>query len=470
MKRFTLLLIVLLYGNLLCQEQDVISLIDSKISSFNNFGTKGLSDNREAELIELYYQSKQNDYYKGQVESLLILCHDYLYQRKRYHDVFIRAKDVEKLSLEAKDYKTTAIANNYIGIALLELGLLEEAKQNFKNSLSYSAKIPEEIIKNVVFFKNFRFLSRYYELSEQKDSSTIYLNKAVQAFDKIPNTYFLKRKFAADIHLELAKHFIEVKNAKKAFYYLNEVKRNQYSDFIKADFYFLNAKLDLLYNKRNSALDYLKKAETLAANINYNQLMIKIYDELAAFYEYKEPKEQIVYLKKSSVLKDSIREVNRAQINEINSYSRNNKEHLILDTAKYTYLVIIAFIVLIAGLLFFFRKSIFKKETPIEKDNKAPSKVSLADLAQLAYANDPSFLNLFRKSFPAFEKKLLEINSSLKPMDVEVCIYIKLNFTTKQIAQLKNVSVRAVEGRKYRIRKALGIKPDENMNVWMSEI
>ncbi len=55
-------------------------------------------------------------------------------------------------------------------------------------------------------------------------------------------------------------------------------------------------------------------------------------------------------------------------------------------------------------------------------------------------------------------------------MDVEVCIYIKLNFTTKQIAQLKNVSVRAVEGRKYRIRKALGIKPDENMNVWMSEI
>ena len=31
MKRFTLLLIVLLYGNLLCQEQDVISLIDEKI-------------------------------------------------------------------------------------------------------------------------------------------------------------------------------------------------------------------------------------------------------------------------------------------------------------------------------------------------------------------------------------------------------------------------------------------------------
>lgn len=77
-------------------------------------------------------------------------------------------------------------------------------------------------------------------MSEQKDSSTIYLNKAVQAFDKIPNTYFLKRKFAADIHLELAKHFIEVKNAKKAFYYLNEVKRNQYSDFIIFIFLMLN--------------------------------------------------------------------------------------------------------------------------------------------------------------------------------------------------------------------------------------
>ena len=78
----------------------------------------------------------------------------------------------------------------------------------------------------------------------------------------------------------------------------------------------------------------------------------------------------------------------------------------------------------------------------------------MADLAQLAYNKDPSFCNVFKSKFPDFERKLLGINSSLKPLDIEVCIYIKLNFSTKQIAQLKNVSVRAVEGRKYRIRKA----------------
>jgi hypothetical protein len=305
----------------------------------------------------------------------------------------------------------------------------------------------------------------------KKDSSRIYLNKTIQAFDKIPNSYFLKKRFATDVHLELAKYFIEVKNAKKAVFYLNEVKRNQYSDFVKADFYFLNAKLDLLLNKNTSALDYLKKTEALAVKINYNQLIIKIYDELAVLYEYKNPKKQILYLKKSSFLKDSIREINRTQINEINLNSRsNNKDYTVDERTKYIYIILIVFVA-IATVLFFFRKKIFKKSSKAEEGDKVIiTKVSLADLAQLAYNKDPSFCNVFKSKFPDFERKLLGINSSLKPLDIEVCIYIKLNFSTKQIAQLKNVSVRAVEGRKYRIRKALDIKQEENMYVWMSEI
>ena len=84
--------------------------------------------------------------------------------------------------------------------------------------------------------------------------------------------------------------------------------------------------------------------------------------------------------------------------------------------------------------------------------------------------NATSFYIKFKEVFPGFEDKILSINTSLKPLDLEICAFIKLNFTTKQIATIKNISVRAVEGRKYRIRKALSISQDDNMYVWMSKI
>ena len=169
-------------------------------------------------------------------------------------------------------------------------------------------------------------------------------------------------------------------------------------------------------------------------------------------------------------MKDSIRESSRAQINDINLNSVKSNQSVFDEKTQYL-LMFFSVLAVVFGLIFFFRKSIFKrtfKEKVEEK--KSDFNLSLAELAQLAYDKDSSFCNTFMTIFPDFESKLLEINPSLKPLDIEVCIYIKLNFSTKQIAQLKNISVRAVEGRKYRMRKALGIKPEENMYLWMSEI
>ncbi len=454
----------------MCQEGNVIRWIDGKISAFSKNKPIGLTEAREAELIELHYLSKQNNYYKGQVESLFILCQDYLNQKKRYNDLFVRAKNIEALSLEENDYKSLSMAKNYLGIALLELGFLEEAKLNFQSSLVHTAKVSEEFTKNTLYFKNFSLLSRYYELIGKNDSAIFYLNKSAKIFNKIPDSSLLKKNYMTDIYLDLAKQFIHSDNTNKAQIYLNKVNNNQYSDFVKADFYFLSAQLQLKINNKKTALEYFKKAETLANEIKYSQLSVKIYDELSDFYDHNNPKEQIFYLKKSSVLKDSIRESSRAQINDINLNSVKSNQSVFDEKTQYL-LMFFSVLAVVFGLIFFFRKSIFKrtfKEKVEEK--KSDFNLSLAELAQLAYDKDSSFCNTFMTIFPDFESKLLEINPSLKPLDIEVCIYIKLNFSTKQIAQLKNISVRAVEGRKYRMRKALGIKPEENMYLWMSEI
>lgn len=52
---------------------------------------------------------------------------------------------------------------------------------------------------------------------------------------------------------------------------------------------------------------------------------------------------------------------------------------------------------------------------------------------------------------------------SLSKTDLRLCVYIKLNLSTKEIADLMNISPRSVEMARYRLRKKLGLSPDESI-------
>jgi hypothetical protein len=53
--------------------------------------------------------------------------------------------------------------------------------------------------------------------------------------------------------------------------------------------------------------------------------------------------------------------------------------------------------------------------------------------------------------------------------DLQLCAYLRLNLSTKEIAQLTGNSVRGVEVARYRLRKKLDLAPDQNLNEFMIE-
>jgi DNA-binding CsgD family transcriptional regulator len=54
--------------------------------------------------------------------------------------------------------------------------------------------------------------------------------------------------------------------------------------------------------------------------------------------------------------------------------------------------------------------------------------------------------------------------------DLEYCALIKLDFNTKEIAQSKDISIRTVESKKYRLRKKLNLPEDiKNINSWFPD-
>lgn len=63
----------------------------------------------------------------------------------------------------------------------------------------------------------------------------------------------------------------------------------------------------------------------------------------------------------------------------------------------------------------------------------------------------------------AFVQKLIHKYPELSHSDLRLCTYLRMNLSSKEIAPLMRISVRGVENHRYKIRKKLGLKPEENL-------
>ena len=74
-----------------------------------------------------------------------------------------------------------------------------------------------------------------------------------------------------------------------------------------------------------------------------------------------------------------------------------------------------------------------------------------------------NFQKQFANLYPDFIKDLTNKYKDLTSNDVKVCCYLKMNQSTKDIAQLTGLSIRAIENRRYRLRKKLDLGKEMNL-------
>ena len=67
------------------------------------------------------------------------------------------------------------------------------------------------------------------------------------------------------------------------------------------------------------------------------------------------------------------------------------------------------------------------------------------------------FAQHFDKVHSDFVAVLKEKHNNITPNELKLCTYLRMNLSTKEIAQLMNISVRGIEISRYRLRKKLGI-------------
>jgi hypothetical protein len=86
-----------------------------------------------------------------------------------------------------------------------------------------------------------------------------------------------------------------------------------------------------------------------------------------------------------------------------------------------------------------------------------------------------------KHEWETFENNLNQINNefigtlakkypNLTSKDVKLCIYLKMNLSSKEIAPMLNISFRGVELQRYRLRKKLNLTQDDNLSKFLINI
>jgi DNA-binding CsgD family transcriptional regulator len=73
------------------------------------------------------------------------------------------------------------------------------------------------------------------------------------------------------------------------------------------------------------------------------------------------------------------------------------------------------------------------------------------------------FTQHFDKVQRDFLATLKEKHPGITPNELKLSAYLRMNLSTKEIAQLMNISVRGVEISRYRLRKKLGLPAGGNL-------
>jgi DNA-binding CsgD family transcriptional regulator len=67
----------------------------------------------------------------------------------------------------------------------------------------------------------------------------------------------------------------------------------------------------------------------------------------------------------------------------------------------------------------------------------------------------------------AFLKRLAEKHPDLTGREFKLCAYIRMGMSSKEIAALTNISFRAVENNRYRLRQKLKLERSENLSNYI---
>lgn len=439
--------------------------------------------------VEIYLkEAKEKGDWKAELYLMANRCR-YHYLKENPDELIKAAEMLTNRAKQFNDFRMQAIAVGYIADAYTLNELYDEALKKLEESLVILDKIPtenENVINTraniYVSFANIHIIRGEYQQAKEK---TILVRKEYVRLPKSKNRDYLF--FLNSSNLAAAYLGIDVDSAE--LYAQKSIQEKPQNLPENDNVMFRNyLVLAVVFKERKdfeTSLQYLVDAEKQLLGSGHKTDMIDLYESFIEVYgligndekqnEYKSKLNEF-NLEQAETKNQSLRHIIRKE-NEDRTHSdnRKNKQIWILAVSS----VIVLSLLILLGFKLYQRKLYQKfdklsqeylNRQKIESPKEEIKLVIYNDLVEMIKNNDPSFMTNFEKVFPDFSDKLHQVESNLFNSEIEFCAFLKLNLSTKEIAQYKFIHPRTVQNKKYRIRKKLGIPETKDIYNWFDEL
>ncbi|APD06477.1 hypothetical protein UJ101_00946 [Flavobacteriaceae bacterium UJ101] len=282
-------------------------------------------------------------------------------------------------------------------------------------------------------------------------------------------------------------HFKE-KNLDSSFLYANEALNKSINiDYaLGSGISWMNL-ANIHFHKKDysQALMYYKKSAKKFDSVNAHNQLDKTYSKLnSLFLSLNDSINASKYYFKHLILRNQINKKEKLLRIFANHEIANNFEESLERTKAY-YTILILSVLILTSFLFYYllknkQKRLSRKRNIIQKDerkiNQLESEIStlkdqyLDELLTLIKKDDQLFLAKFTQIYPDFILNLKKHSGELTSQDLKFCALVKLNFSTKEIADMLFISVKSVDVKRYRIRKKLKLTSKTNFDKWINNI
>lgn len=426
-----------------------------------------------------YLYSKEIGYTQGIVTSQLELALAY-YHLGRFGESY---RYLDYISENHEDYlkKNNAFHLKYTelkGKVYLWQGLKVQARTEFFKQLKLASNIKNEDTRNLYELKAYALLG----IDPEYDSAHYYLQKAL--------SYRFKIKDQSEFILtysNLSNYFLENQNNIDSAIYYNNMAMELAKKINSRHLFIVllqKGKIAGLQNQPEASLNHSFEALQLVKKNNRGQEMLIAYKMIADMYgELKNYKDQARYLTLYQETKDSLyNDLNNNLFHYLEDLHEDARSNNLIERnhIRYLYAIIIILTLALAYTIYKIvkykkRKNrvvgiIQSKEKEVETLRDQLKNDNSDDLLYIAQHRPSEFPQKFSAVYADFVDKLLEIEPNLVSTELTFCAYLRLKFSTKEIASIMHVTPKAIQNRKNRIRKKLNIPSEEDIYVWFNKL
>lgn len=449
-------------ASLFSQQSDARKELEQKVIANGALFKQNL-DEANKEIDDLLQQSIK---LKDSVLELRILdrkCR-YFYAKRDVEKLGVTAEQLKKRSEEYNNIQMQGMAHIYLAETYSINQLYDQSITELETALKVLEKGDDKDIR--VFFTKVNALNGFanvYNYTGQPEKAVEKLLEVVESYDKLPDPEDVKR-YQYINYSNLANTYILFDPEKAKYYALksNALKpKGAPDDNIMMTNYFVLGLVCKEEKKMEEALDFFLKSYELS-KVNGEVLNLEeLYLNLTEVYKKMGDSSQTAFFE--GKLKEIRLSTLESKYNSLQKILDKDKETENIKERKIPlwlfYSIGVLILLVFGAWIYLFRKKQKTKEIFV---------TDYEELIEMIRKDDPGFMFAFEKLYPNFSEKLLQIDPSLTKSEIEFCALLKLNLSTKKIAELKFIEIRTVQNKKYRIRKKLNIPQTTDLYNWFS--